>query len=267
MPGSIRRRRCDRDSHPESVAATRRDPRGAVFCERLLVFCRIGRPHVRRKPQTTPRKAPRQTRSRATVETILTATARVLVQDGFERATTNRIAAVAGVSVGSLYQYFPNKQALVRALYDRQLARAESVRPPELGSDVPGLPRRALRDVIGAAVRWHLATYGRDARLHAELSAHAAAILGKRALASFERMHEARVRDRLERHRDALRTRDLALAAFLLSTCLAAVAHAAATRHPELLADDALADELTTLLVGYLEGPRRRRRTAPTRRS
>lgn len=221
---------------------------------------------MRTRPLTAPRKAPRQARSRATVEAILTAAARVLVQEGFERTTTNRVAAVAGVSVGSLYQYFPNKQALVRALYDRQLAWAESIRPAELARHVPGRPGAALRDVIRAAVRWHLATHGRDPRLHTELSAHATEILGERSVAAFERMHEGRVRDRLELHRNALERRDVALAAFLVSTCLEAVAHAAATRHPELLTGDALVDDLTDMLMGYLEGGRARRRPAAQRR-
>src|SRR5919112_656444 len=66
-----------------------------------------------------PRKSATQERSRATVEALLEATARVLTRDGYDRASTNRIAAVAGVSVGSLYQYFPNKEALVAALVAR----------------------------------------------------------------------------------------------------------------------------------------------------
>ena len=68
---------------------------------------------------TTPRKQPRQSRSKATVDAILDATARVLVEDGYDKLTTNRIATVAGVSIGSLYQYFPNKQAVVMAIADR----------------------------------------------------------------------------------------------------------------------------------------------------
>src|SRR5688572_20652799 len=65
---------------------------------------------------TAPRKSPRQERARETVEVILAATARILVQDGYEHASTNRIARAAGVSIGSLYQYFPNKEALVMAV-------------------------------------------------------------------------------------------------------------------------------------------------------
>ena len=68
---------------------------------------------------TMPRKSASQKRSQATVETLLDATARVLTREGYDRASTNRIAAKAGVSVGSLYQYFPNKEALVAALVAR----------------------------------------------------------------------------------------------------------------------------------------------------
>ncbi|MFN5165613.1 MAG: TetR/AcrR family transcriptional regulator, partial [Pseudomonadota bacterium] len=67
-----------------------------------------------------PRKSPRQVRSADTVETILAAAARVLERESLAGFNTNRVAAVAGVSVGSLYQYFPNKSALIAALIDRQ---------------------------------------------------------------------------------------------------------------------------------------------------
>ena len=59
--------------------------------------------------KTTPRKRPRQERAKATVETILEASARILVKRGFDGFTTNEVATAAGVSIGSLYQYFPNK--------------------------------------------------------------------------------------------------------------------------------------------------------------
>ncbi|HYV47721.1 MAG TPA: helix-turn-helix domain-containing protein, partial [Myxococcaceae bacterium] len=58
---------------------------------------------MRARPRTTPRKAPRQARSRATVDAILAATAQVLVRDGYDRTSTNKVAEVAGVSIGSLY--------------------------------------------------------------------------------------------------------------------------------------------------------------------
>ncbi|MBK8998718.1 MAG: TetR/AcrR family transcriptional regulator [Myxococcales bacterium] len=71
-------------------------------------------------------RAPRQKRSQETAEAIVEAAARVFAEMGLERATTNRIAEVAGVSVGSLYQYFPDKHALLTAIFVRESARLEA---------------------------------------------------------------------------------------------------------------------------------------------
>lgn len=60
-----------------------------------------------------PRKTPRQARARATFDAILEAAARILVNEGYDRLNTNRIAEIAGVSVGTLYQYFPTKEAIL----------------------------------------------------------------------------------------------------------------------------------------------------------
>lgn len=72
------------------------------------------------------RKQPRQARSTSTVEAILIAAARILAADSLAGFNTNRVADVAGVSVGSLYQYFPNKSALVAALIEREQDRLAS---------------------------------------------------------------------------------------------------------------------------------------------
>ncbi|TVP99482.1 MAG: TetR/AcrR family transcriptional regulator [Roseinatronobacter sp.] len=63
-----------------------------------------------------PRKTPRQSRSRATCEAILQAAARILERDGAEALNTNQIADLAGVSIGSLYQYYPTKEAILAEL-------------------------------------------------------------------------------------------------------------------------------------------------------
>lgn len=69
------------------------------------------------------RKTPRQTRSQTTVDAIFEATIQVLLSEGTHRLTTTRVAERAGVSVGSMYQYFPHKQALLYALNERYLDR------------------------------------------------------------------------------------------------------------------------------------------------
>ena len=63
-----------------------------------------------------PRKIPRQARAQATVEAIIVATAQLLTEQGFVNLTTARVAERAGVSIGSLYQYFPTKQGLAAAV-------------------------------------------------------------------------------------------------------------------------------------------------------
>lgn len=68
-----------------------------------------------------PRKRPQQRRSRDTIDTIFEATIQVLLANGFDKTTTLQIADRAGVSVGSLYQYFPNKRALLAAIVRRHV--------------------------------------------------------------------------------------------------------------------------------------------------
>lgn len=75
-----------------------------------------------------PRKSPRQARSKATVDAILGATIQVLIADGSARLTTTQVARRAGVSVGTMYQYFPHREALLYAVTQRYLSEvAEAV--------------------------------------------------------------------------------------------------------------------------------------------
>lgn len=93
-----------------------------------------------------PRKMPRQRRSSEMVEIILQAATRVLERESLAGFNTNRVAEVAGISVGSLYQYFPNKAALVVALIDRtQSGLAET-----LQSTIAGLEGASLIDTLRA---------------------------------------------------------------------------------------------------------------------
>jgi len=104
----------------------------------------------------TPRKLPKQARSEATVEAVVEAAAQVFELHGYAAGTTNRIAERAGVSIGSLYQYFPNKDAILVALVRRHLAESTAV----LESHLERLERGAsfdelLPDVVEAMVAMH----------------------------------------------------------------------------------------------------------------
>ncbi|RYZ83874.1 MAG: TetR/AcrR family transcriptional regulator, partial [Proteobacteria bacterium] len=92
-----------------------------------------------------PRKEPKQQRSRQTYQVILQGAAQILRRDGFQKFSTNKVAEESGVSIGSLYQYFPSKEAIVAALID-QLFEGEYARM-KTGLENES-PNTAARDVI-----------------------------------------------------------------------------------------------------------------------
>lgn len=99
--------------------------------------------------RSRPRKSPQQARSQDTVAAIVEAAARILEKEGYDRFSTNAVAEKAGVSIGSLYQYFPRKDALIGALIAR-----EGSKLLEAAATAGGAPSgvKAMRDVIAAAV-------------------------------------------------------------------------------------------------------------------
>ncbi len=104
-----------------------------------------------------PRKKPRQQRAAATWDAILEAAAQLFQRSGYAATTTNKVAERAGVSIGSLYQYFPNKDALLVALAERHLAEASQQLAAvfdRLERERPGLPT-TLALLIDAAVALH----------------------------------------------------------------------------------------------------------------
>jgi AcrR family transcriptional regulator len=108
---------------------------------------------TRKRPSLKPRKVPQQSRSEQTVATILEAAARILETKGLDGLNTNLVAQRAGVSIGSLYQYFPGKDALIVALSLREkgvfLAEAEDALGEPTG-------QKALKQLIAVSVRQQL---------------------------------------------------------------------------------------------------------------
>ncbi|ADB53288.1 TetR/AcrR family transcriptional regulator [Conexibacter woesei] len=109
------------------------------------------------RARLSPRKQPRQERARETVEAILEAAAQVFERHGYAAGTTNRIAERAGISIGSLYQYFPGKDAILLAIVERHVdegARAMTPLLDGLLAEAPPL-RDGLRRVVEAMVALH----------------------------------------------------------------------------------------------------------------
>lgn len=104
-----------------------------------------------------PRKAPIQARSSATVEALYIATIQVLTREGLGRCTTTRIAERAGMSVGTLYQYYPNRDALLVAVLEKHLDRVatavERSCRDNTGKSVAEMASRFVADLLAAKMR------------------------------------------------------------------------------------------------------------------
>jgi AcrR family transcriptional regulator len=206
-----------------------------------------------RRPLTNPRKTASQERSRATVAALVEATARILVREGFDKASTNRVADVAGVSVGSLYQYFPNKEALVAAVIDRHNQEIMQIVRGELAEAMGQPVEKAMRKLVAVAVKAHRV----NPRLHRVLAEQIPRVGKLENVETFSRENYALFRTYLENHRDELRVKDLALASFVCVTSIEALTHNAVLHHSKTLSDEAmesLVEESTRLVVGYLKG-------------
>lgn len=208
--------------------------------------------NMARKPLTKPRKEAVQERSRATVDALVEATARVLVREGFDKASTNRIAEVAGVSIGSLYQYFPSKEALVAAVIDRHNRETMELVRRAL-AEVDTLPLdKAVRRLVAIAVEAHQV----DPKLHRVLAEQIPKTGRLVEAGALNRETFALFKSYLERHAEALRPSDVGLAAFVCATSIEAVAHTAVLHHAETISGDrieTLIDETTRLVVSYLQ--------------
>lgn len=211
------------------------------------------------------RRTPRQSRSQETVEVILQATAQVLAEHGYAKASTNRIAKRAGVSVGSLYQYFPNKDALFKALIERHVS-AQNAAFSELFSISAGSPPEQL---IRQAVRALLASHRVEPALHLLLLSQLGGLdqaaslltLDTRAILALEAYF--RVQSKALRPMENPR-----LVAEVIVFAAEAVVHRSLMADLDSLADPAVERELIRLVEGYLlpgtDGPARREENPET---
>lgn len=203
-----------------------------------------------RKPLTKPRKNASQDRSRATVDALVEATARILVKEGYEKASTNRIAEAAGVSVGSLYQYFPSKEALVVAVIDRHNQDTMRLVRSAL-SEVAGQPVQCvIPKMVAVAIQAHRI----NPKLHRVLTEQIPRTGQLENVEAFNREYFSLFRNYLENCSDTLRPKDLGLATYVCVSSMEAVAHNAVLRNEKLSDEqaEALVNDASRMIVGYL---------------
>jgi AcrR family transcriptional regulator len=204
------------------------------------------------KTAIEPRKSPRQSRSQATVDAILDATARVLIERGHAAANTNVVAERAGVSVGSLYQYFPNKLALINALRARHSREMAASMEREFQRRPGETFRATLTRVIHASVLAHQV----DADLHRALEQ--CEELGLPDDEGHDEAHkkiQQLLHDMLVAYREELAITNPELAAFMLMHALHGLIHAVVLDRPATISVKAATREMIRMADAYLTSP------------
>ncbi|CAL9606914.1 TetR/AcrR family transcriptional regulator [Streptomyces sp. enrichment culture] len=199
-----------------------------------------------------PRKRPRQVRAELTRQRILTAAAHVFAEYGYAAGTTNRIAERARVSIGSLYQYYPNKDAILLELMTRHLTAGIVAHRKRRDAEPSGTLEQALRAQVRAVIDNHRD----DPNLLRVMFEHAPRSPELfRKIAQFEREHIAYAQQLLAEHPE-VRVQDTYVAARLVVSTAELVIHKVMAE-PDPLDVERLENEMVAMLLSYLTAPPR----------
>lgn len=197
-----------------------------------------------------PRKLPRQQRSRATVDAVLDAAAQILVSEGYEGFNTNRVAERAGVSIGSLYQYFPNKAALLTALRQRHALEMSDL----VATCTQGTVHASLKQAIQHVVAGVIAAHRLHPRLHQVLEQEVPRQTQQASPTDWETGLRHQLRGLLAQHREQLAVSDLPTTSLVLIRLVDALVHAALMPDPQGVPAEAIEREISTVVWRYLTG-------------
>ncbi len=206
----------------------------------------------RRTPRIASRKAPKQARSTDLVAAILEAALQVLATEGAQRFTTIRVAERAGVSVGSLYQYFPNKAAILFRLQSDEWRQTTGMLRAIL-EDRTQPPLDRLRHLVHAFIRSECEEAAVRGALDDAAPLYRDAPEAKEAKASGGRTIEAFMREALPKASKATR----AIAGDLIKTTLSAVGKEFSETPRKAVEIEAYADAMADMFIAYLRNLKR----------
>lgn len=196
-----------------------------------------------RAPLLKPRKTPSQGRSQATVEAILQASAYILKKRGYAGLTTNGIAEKAGVNIASLYQYFPNKEAIFVELLRRHVVEGR-----QAATTILRRPRTSAMTKIRAVIDAAIATHAIEPELHRIFTTEAM----RMNLPPFRTDADEQLTAETEQWIQGTKRKNAKLAAWITHTAVHAVIHSAFANQPDYAKSPELADELSQLVLRYL---------------
>ena len=184
------------------------------------------------------------------MDAILEAAHRILETSGNAGLTASAIAATAGVSVGSLYQYFPNKEAVLAALIEDRVPSSLDARTRAAEM----LRGRTLRESIAVLVHALVAESRRRVGSYREIVYRAPALDRADLFVDRVRAWEELARELLEAHREEIRPAALENGPFLLARAVQGILHGLALERPALLSDERLGDEMVELVWRFVAG-------------
>ena len=191
------------------------------------------------------RKKPIQSRSKVTVDALLEATTHILLKDGVEALTTNHVSERAGVSIGSLYQYFPNKASLIAALIERHVDHEVSTLKAVFMNWKGGQGELLYRSVINEFIQIHLNDIELTKLLHQQVSYLECRQALREATKYFESIMEALLNAKLK---DQLSTKVIKVKAFVVTNAIDSLIQIALVENTEMLSDPYFLDELVKLV-------------------
>lgn len=184
------------------------------------------------------------------MEAILQATRNLAVRDGLERVTTNAVAKTAGVSIGSLYQYFDNLEAIIAELSRRHVESVLEL----MFAEVDALAHESLEVGTRRLIRLMVEIHRQDPELHRVIAQSWPSLAARTHLSRVEQQLMRTAVAYLEHHRERLVVDDLQRAAFVAIGSIEALTHNAVVMRPELLEGEALVDDISRMVLGYLTG-------------
>jgi AcrR family transcriptional regulator len=198
-----------------------------------------------RAKRTSRRRQPKQRRALQTVDAVLDAVVRVLKREGFDAVTTNRIAEVAGVSIGSVYQYFPDKRAILAALHQRHIEEIDRMVKARLVEHASS----SLDDLIHAMVEGMIEAHTKDPELY-ELLFHEVPHRADGTRDFAVRLHGAFLLAISSRAKELKKGRDPDRLAFVVTHMIESLSHGVLFRRPPGLSlVDAKAESMRAVLA------------------
>jgi AcrR family transcriptional regulator len=201
-----------------------------------------------KKQPISPRKSPKQSRSRSLVESAVEAAARVLSRFGYDAASTNRVAETAGISIGSLYQYFPNKDALIGAVIDKQIENYTK----NLEADFAKVPDLSPMKGIEMIVRSLVSAYLGNRTLLAVIFEQLPRTHRMKNILHARRHGIKLVKATFERNREFLKVRDIDHASYIIVNSVMGVLLTAIVDDQLPLSEKQIGDELIEMIQGYV---------------